>query len=163
MRSFRMRKLLLLSFTLFGMSFYSLRAEEVKFVEKDGYVIGGYDVVAYFLDNDDKKGEEQFMATWRGQKWLFISDENRKVFLANPEKYAPQYRGYCVQGVGNNKIYVGNGKYWSIKEGKLYLNYNYFTQFLYKRNVEKRLELAKKYWSEVKRKILEKQKEGGIS
>src|SRR3954452_12028082 len=65
-----------------------------------GAAIDGYDPVAYFTDSKPVKGNPQFNYTWQGAKWQFASASHRDAFAKSPERYAPQYGGYCAYGVG---------------------------------------------------------------
>ncbi len=58
--------------------------------------IRGYDAVAYFTDGRPVKGSREFSYRWRSAEWLFASAENLAVFRENPDRYAPQYGGYCA-------------------------------------------------------------------
>ena len=91
---------------------------------KSGYAIRGYDTVAYFTENKPVKGLKQFQAEYKGAKWLFSSQENLDLFQQNPEKYAPQYGGYCSYAVANNTTASIKPEFFTIHNGKLYLNYN---------------------------------------
>ena len=59
-----------------------------------GIAIKGYDTVAYYTEGRAVKGDSQYSYAWNDAKWYFKSAENRDLFAANPEKYAPQYGGY---------------------------------------------------------------------
>jgi hypothetical protein len=56
--------------------------------------------------------------------FLFSSDANRKLFAADPEKYAPQYGGHCAWAAANGYTAKGDPSAWKVVGGKLYLNYN---------------------------------------
>jgi YHS domain-containing protein len=56
-----------------------------------GLAIQGYDTVAFFKESDAVKGDAQYQ--WQGATWYFSSSEHRALFVANPQKYAPQYGG----------------------------------------------------------------------
>ena len=86
--------------------------------------LGGYDTVAYFTDGKAVEGRQEFEHQWRGAAWRFASAANRDLFAASPEKYAPQYGGYCSWAVGHGYTANGDPKAWKIVNGKLYLNYN---------------------------------------
>ena len=86
--------------------------------------VGGYDSVAYFTESKPVKGEKKFSTHYMGAEWRFSSEENKALFTADPEKYAPQYGGYCAWAVADNSFAKGDPKQWSIVDGKLYLNYN---------------------------------------
>ncbi|HCA57523.1 MAG TPA: YHS domain-containing protein, partial [Blastocatellia bacterium] len=78
----------------------------------DGLGLRGYDAVAYFAVNSAVKGNAQFEYVWNGVKWHFSSEENRKAFQQNPEKYAPQYGGYCAYAVSKNYTADGDPEAW---------------------------------------------------
>jgi YHS domain-containing protein len=59
-----------------------------------GVAIKGYDAVAYFTEGRAVKGTKKFSYNWNDAKWYFASGENRSLFAADPEQYAPQYGGY---------------------------------------------------------------------
>jgi len=58
------------------------------------------------------------------QKWLFSTQQNLETFKANPEKYMPQYGGYCAYAVSNGSTASSKPEYFTIYNDKLYLNYN---------------------------------------
>lgn len=89
-----------------------------------GAAIRGYDPVAYFTDAKPVKGSEQFTYPWRGATWRFASAENRDRFAAAPQKYAPQYGGYCAYGVAGGYAVSIDPAAWSVVDGKLFLNYS---------------------------------------
>ncbi len=84
----------------------------------------GYDTVAYFTDNKAVKGSEKFTFEWMGAKWRFASQAHLDMFKAAPEKYAPQYGGYCAYGVSQDNLVTVEPDKFTIIDGKLYLNYN---------------------------------------
>jgi YHS domain-containing protein len=86
--------------------------------------IRGYDPVAYFTDANPVEGSDKFTHTWKGATWRFASAENRDRFVAAPEKYAPQYGGYCAYGVAGGYTVSIDPAAWSVVDGKLYLNYS---------------------------------------
>jgi len=59
-----------------------------------GVAIKGYDPVAYFTKGSPVKGFKEFAYNWNDAKWYFSSAQNRDLFAADPERYAPQYGGY---------------------------------------------------------------------
>jgi YHS domain-containing protein len=70
------------------------------------------------------KGSKEFTAQWRGATWHFASADHRDRFAAAPEKYAPQYGGYCAWAVGHGYTADIDPAAWTIRDGKLYLNYD---------------------------------------
>lgn len=86
--------------------------------------VSGYDTVSYFSETGPVKGSKHYATEWRGASWYFSSQDNLDKFKADPEKYAPQYGGYCAWAVGHGGLSKGNPKQWTIADGKLYLNYD---------------------------------------
>src|SRR5262245_55123444 len=89
----------------------------------DRIAIKGYDTVAYFTERRAVKGSEEFEYKWLDARWLFASAKNRDLFTVDPERYAPQYGGFCSGAMAFGAIVVGNPEAWAIVDGKLYLNY----------------------------------------
>lgn len=86
--------------------------------------VSGYDTVAYFTEGKPVKGNSKYTATYKGAEWRFSSTENLALFQENPEKYAPQYGGYCAWGLANGHAVSSDPEAWSVVGDKLYLNYN---------------------------------------
>ena len=64
--------------------------------------LSGYDTVAYFNAGKPVKGNKHYSTQYMDTQWHFNSQENLNAFIATPEKYAPQYGGYCAWAVANN-------------------------------------------------------------
>lgn len=86
--------------------------------------IKGYDAVAYHQEGKAVKGSKKISHTWQDANWLFSSAENRDLFAADPEAYAPQYGGYCAYAVSQGYTADIDPEAWKMIDGKLYLNYS---------------------------------------
>jgi YHS domain-containing protein len=95
---------------------------------ESGTAIRGYDAVAYFTQGKPVEGSPEHTADYNGAQWRFASAENRDLFTDDPEKYAPQYGGYCAWAVANNYTASTDPHAWTIKDGKLYLNFSKFVR-----------------------------------
>ena len=84
--------------------------------------IKGYDTVAYFKDSKALKGNESFTVQWHDMTWYFATKENKDLFAAGPEKFAPQYDGYCAWALTESRKAITDPEVWKIVDGKLYLN-----------------------------------------
>jgi len=86
--------------------------------------ISGYDPVAYFADGRPVRGKADFEYDWHKLRWRFPSAEHRELFIKDPQRYAPQYDGYCAMGAameaGAHKDTV-DPEAWVIVDGKFYL------------------------------------------
>jgi len=90
----------------------------------DDLAVGGYDPVAYFASGKPVEGKKAFEYKYNNATWRFASAENLAAFKASPDKYAPQYGGYCAWAASQGKTAPGDPKLWKVVNGKLYLNYN---------------------------------------
>ena len=90
----------------------------------NGVAIKGYDVVSYF-SNKAEKGNSIHSYEYKGVKFHFTTKKNLYIFKEDPEKYMPQYGGYCAYAIAQNGDKVGvNPKTFEIRDDKLYLFYN---------------------------------------
>ena len=117
-----------------------------------GNAIRAYDPVAYFTQSKPVKGNEKLVFKWNNANWYFSSQENLDLFKANPEKYAPQYGGYCAYGLSNGYKAPTDADAWTIENGKLYLNYNKEVRDMWNKERKERIEKADKNWPAVKDK-----------
>ena len=86
--------------------------------------INGYDPVAYFTVGKPVKGQDGLVTEWMGAKWKFSSKANLDLFKSDPEKYAPQYGGYCAYGITQGSLVKVEPEQFTLRDGKLYLNYD---------------------------------------
>ncbi|MEM7523091.1 MAG: YHS domain-containing (seleno)protein [Pseudomonadota bacterium] len=100
------------------------RADVIHQTSFGGVAIDGYDAVAYFTQSAAIEGDDAFESDWNGATWRFASAANKALFDADPEKYAPQYGGYCAYAAARNYIAGTDPEAWSVVDGKLYLNYS---------------------------------------
>ena len=113
------------TFLLSGMSFAMKNTGNEYNTLYAGLGAKGYDVVAYFTDGKPTVGSDRYTAEHGGVTWRFVSKDHRDKFAANPEKYAPQYGGFCSWGVAQGKLFdVDPVNGWKVVDGKLYLNFN---------------------------------------
>lgn len=93
----------------------------------DGVAIKGYDPVAYFTTGKAEKGKPSFSSSYHGVNYHFATAADLNSFLANPEKYEPQYGGWCAYAMGHDgsKVEV-DPETFKIINGKLFLFYNRF-------------------------------------
>lgn len=84
----------------------------------------GYDPVAYFTDGAPSPGSPAHVMDWGGKRWQFTTAENRAAFAAEPDRFAPQYGGYCAWAVARNYLAPVDPHAWAIVDGKLYLNFD---------------------------------------
>ena len=108
--------------------------------------ISGYDPVAYFTAKQPVKGLTDITFVWKGATWHFANKENRQLFQVSPEKYAPQYGGYCAYGWAQGYPVKIDPNAWTIVDGKLYLNYSKKVQKLWEEDKNSFIESANVNW-----------------
>jgi YHS domain-containing protein len=110
------------------------RAAETRHynVGKSQVALEGYDPVSYFLKNKAVEGKKEHAAKVDGITYYFASASNRDLFAKDPQKYKPQFGGWCAYAMGatGEKVEV-DPETFKILDGKLYLFYNkYFNNTL---------------------------------
>ena len=64
--------------------------------------VEGYDAGAFFNFGKALEGSEAFEMAWKGADWRFSSTAHRAEFSDDPERYAPQFGGYCAHAVAGS-------------------------------------------------------------
>jgi YHS domain-containing protein len=113
-----------------------------------GLAIKGYDTVAYFKLGKAVKGSESFTFQWHDMTWQFSSQEHRDLFAADPERYAPQYDGYCAWAMTESRLAITDPEVWKIVEGKLYLNCSQAAYEKWSRDIPGHIRKADAIWKE---------------
>lgn len=129
-----------------------VHAQESEIFAPDNKAIKGYDPVAYFTKGEPTKGVEAFKLSYGGADWYFSSKENMEMFRSSPEKYMPEYGGYCAFGLASGYKAPVSPKAWSIVDGKLYLNYNQKVQKDWLDDAGEMIRKADNNWPTVKSK-----------
>ncbi|NJL12307.1 MAG: YHS domain-containing protein [Microscillaceae bacterium] len=119
-----MKNFLLFALLFLSLTHFSAMAQTAEIFSTKSGAIQGYDPVAYFKAGKALKGQAAYKTTWKGATWYFANAENLAAFKTQPEKYAPQYGGYCAYAVSQGYTAKIDPEAWKIVKGKLYLNYN---------------------------------------
>ncbi len=119
---------------------------------KDGedahVILFGHDVVSYFTENTHKMGSPAIKSVYKGVTFRFSKAEHKVMFDKEPEKYIPQFGGYCSNGVAYGIPWGGDADTWRIIDGKLYIFGGKGSLDAFLLDVPKNLALANKYWNE---------------
>ena len=140
---------------LLGLSLFisgSLFAQQDEIYVKDQAAINGYDVVAYFKEGKPVKGNKEFTVIYKGGNWFFSTKANADLFKASPEKYEPQYGGYCAFGCSRGYKAKTSPDAWTIVDGKLYLNYNTDVRDTWNKDQQGYIRKADTNWADIKYK-----------
>ncbi len=155
--------ILVLALAVLGLSAVTLTAFPPKSVAGDdatqnlnldaeGFALFGYDPVAYFTEGRAREGRMRYTATHNGAKYAFASDENRAAFLRNPEKYEPEYGGYCSYGLVHGNRSMIDPEVWDIVDGKIYFMISDGTKSIWLKNRKNYIEIADRAWGNLNAK-----------
>jgi enamine deaminase RidA (YjgF/YER057c/UK114 family) len=114
--------------------------------------ISGYDPVAYFTDGKPVLGKAEFESVWHKLRWRFASGEHRDLFIKDPQRYAPQYDGYCALGAADQAAAhkdTVDPEAWAIVDGKLYLVHNSYWLEKWREKAKEYIKQADKDWQSV--------------
>lgn len=140
-----MRTLALLAFIAIISGCTSISSKPV--FKTEASAIRGYDTVAYFTEDKAVKGSPEFTVDYNGATWHFSSEQNQELFKAQPEKYAPQYGGYCAYAMANNFVVSTDPNAYTVYKDKLYLNYSIGVRKTWLKNIDAHIESADKNWA----------------
>jgi YHS domain-containing protein len=146
-------KLTILRLTIFALfSVTTAFAQQSTVFAPSGKAIRGYDPVAYFTEGKPVQGDSTLSYNYQGANWYFATAQNRDAFKTEPEKYAPQYGGYCAYGTSQGHKAPTEADAWTIENGKLYFNYNKKVQTLWNKDRPGNIQKADTNWPTIKDK-----------
>jgi len=111
--------------------------------------VHGYDPVAYFTQGAPVLGSDAITVVHEGAAYRFASEAHKRLFEAGPERYLPQFGGYCAYGTALGKKFDGDPRLWTIHEGKLYLNLNPDILATFRENVPGNVAKAERNWMRI--------------
>jgi len=109
--------------------------------------LGGYDPVAFFVDSKPVNGSPFIADEFRGATYFFANEEHKKLFVAKPESYVPQFGGYCAFGASIDKLLPVDISTWLVRDGKLYLNLNPEIRKQFDKDIDAILLKARTNWT----------------
>ena len=148
------------TFVFWSLTTLAAWAHPVNNADKQGLMLSGYDPVSYFKGSTPVKGDPKIQTRQGDLLYYFANEENKKTFVADPEKYKPQFGGWCAYAVADSKSKVEvDPKSFLIQDGKLLLFYNGLwgdTKSKWttdkKKSTQEYLAEAEKNWPDVKNK-----------
>ncbi len=114
-------------------------------------MLKGADVVAYFTDGHYQQGKPEFRSSHEGVDFRFASAEHKALFDQQPQRYLPQFGGYCADGIVYAIPWGGDADTWKMIDGKLYIFGGQASKDAFELDPARNLALAHQYWqAEVK-------------
>lgn len=118
-------------------------------------VLKGYDPVAYFTQGKPVKGDPRYSFDFDDGRYHFASARHREMFAGDPDRYAPQFGGYCTGSMSRDVVNEADPESFVVQDGKLY----FFGDKKWKPIAEKdpsfiptRIPSATKNWEQKKRR-----------
>jgi YHS domain-containing protein len=138
------------SMLLVGMA-HAQKHQAVYFnnVNADGVILDGYDAVAFYTDNKPVKGDATFQHKYENAIYYFASPEHLGLFQGNPEKYRPQFGGWCAYAVSLGRIAPIDVNNFSVVDGRLFIQHNQRAVNGWNKDVPGNIAKADKYWPAV--------------
>ncbi|GMV94307.1 MAG: hypothetical protein AMXMBFR82_40850 [Candidatus Hydrogenedentota bacterium] len=113
--------------------------------------LNGFDPVSYFRDGPEM-GDPALSEQYAGATYLFESEENRNAFAEDPEKYLPEYGGWCATAMAGGDMVEVDPRNYTITDGRLFLFYSGLIQNArtpWIRNEKELTEKADRAWHEI--------------
>jgi hypothetical protein len=111
-----------------------------------GIAIDGTDPTGYFTKAAPVAGDPAVTLDWQGATWRFASAETRAMFEGDPDRYAPQFGGYCAWAVAEGYTAPTVPEAWKIVDGKLYLNFSRRIQRRWERDIPGNIARGEANW-----------------
>ncbi len=126
-------------------------------VDPNHVAIKGYDTVAYFTDGKAIKGTAEFEYVFDDAKWQFSSAAHRDLFATDPDRYMPQYSGFCAGAMVFGDLTPADPEAWTIVDGKLYMVSRKALLDRWKANSAENIGEADKHWPDVQQRATAQQ------
>ena len=140
-----MRKLILIISALVSLS--AMAADE-----NSQQALEGRDPVAYFTDGKAVRGDGFILSEYKGQTYLFASKDHKKEFDKNPDKYIPQFGGWCAFGASVGKKFHADPEAFVVHKNKLYVNVNKDILEKFKKDFDGNISKAESNWPKIQDK-----------
>jgi len=151
-----MRRLLLATAILFAA--VAARADGTTInVDSRGVAIDGYDTVSYFQPTGVRRGKEEHSTVWQGATWWFSTPENLALFVAEPERYAPQYGGWCAFALSEGEFASDTDprEGYTVVDGRLYLNWSRRVKMRWEPDAAERIPVSDVNWPAIEAQLLD--------
>lgn len=116
----------------------------------EGIALNGYDVVSY-LSGHAERGRQEFSAEHGGTIWRFATVEHRDLFTKDPERYLPEYGGFCAYSVGKGYPATADPSVFTIDDGKLYLFFDQAVRAVWQQERKRLIARADQNWQKLHR------------
>jgi hypothetical protein len=120
----------------------------VSEAEDKHLMLFGHDVVSYFTEGTHRRGDPAIKSVYKDVTFRFSTPGHKALFDRSPEKYIPQFGGYCTNGIVYGIPWGGDADRWKIIDGRLYMFGGQGSMDAFLLDVPGNMALANKYWNE---------------
>ena len=111
-------------------------------------MLQGADVVAYFTAGGYRPGIAQYQSQFEDVTFWFANAEHKALFDQSPERYLPQFGGYCANGIAYGIPWGGDADTWKLIAGKLYIFGGQGSKDAWELDERTNLARAERYWAD---------------
>ena len=115
----------------------------------DRLAVNGFDPVAYFTDGAPVPGNSALSHEIGSVVYRFASEENRRRFKADPQRFLPAFGGFCAYGVRAGRKLPADPTAWRIVDGRLFLLLNLGTKTIWELDLEENITIADMVWPKI--------------
>ncbi|MFA6964530.1 MULTISPECIES: YHS domain-containing (seleno)protein [Bosea] len=115
----------------------------------DGVALHGFDPVAYFVQKRPLKGDPEITYQYKGVTYEFYNASNLALFKKSPDKYLPQYGGFCAFAVAAGAKADIDPYAFAINDGKLYVNFSLDKRDRFQKKATENVAKANGNWPKV--------------
>ena len=109
-------------------------------------MLKGFDVVSYFVDQTAAIGTPHYKSSYKNIIFYFATVDHKNLFDKAPEKYLPEFGGYCADGIAYAIPWGGNGDTWKMIDGRLYIFGGQGSKDAFLLDEKTNLANAQRYW-----------------
>lgn len=81
----------------------------------------GHDPVAYFTRGQPQRGTPEHVVDLPGRSYYFANAGHKALFLANPDRFEPQYGGFCSSGAAYAVKLGSDPTAWTVRDDRLFI------------------------------------------
>ena len=90
-------------------------------IDNSNIALQGFSPVSYLDLGIAQRGVKEYKSEYNKVVYYFTSREQKAIFDKNPEKYLPQFGGYCAFGVYAGAKFRTDPNKFIVKDGKYFL------------------------------------------
>jgi YHS domain-containing protein len=119
----------------------------IQLGSEERVMLKGFDVVSYFVDQKSAIGTPQYKSTYKNVVFYFATAEHKNLFDKTPEKYLPEFGGYCADGITYAIPWGGDGDTWKMIDGRVYIFGGQGSKDAFLLDEKTNLSNAQRYWN----------------